>query len=154
MYARYEVLADPEKRSIYDARGEAGLSEQGGMGGMDPQVSHIFPSSPSLKSAPVHILGSLQPTLWRRWLLWWRWRPFARHSQDQRSRSPSPGVARGPLQGQDHQTRSHAKRPLFKVQWKGWERGCRSHVWRVQWSWYQGHPPPNGPHDPTNSVWM
>ena len=39
---RYEVLSDPEKRSIYDARGEAGLSESGGMGGMDPQVSAIF----------------------------------------------------------------------------------------------------------------
>ena len=36
---RYEVLSDAEKRSIYDARGEAGLSESGGMGGMDPQVS-------------------------------------------------------------------------------------------------------------------
>jgi DnaJ-class molecular chaperone len=35
---RYEVLSDPDKRSVYDARGEAGLSEQGGMGGMDPQV--------------------------------------------------------------------------------------------------------------------
>lgn len=41
MYTRYEVLADPEKRDIYDARGEAGLSEQGGMGGMDPQVRCI-----------------------------------------------------------------------------------------------------------------
>ncbi|KAG8217407.1 hypothetical protein J3R82DRAFT_5548 [Butyriboletus roseoflavus] len=40
----YEVLADPEKRSIYDTRGEAGLSEQGGMGGMDPQdlFSQLF----------------------------------------------------------------------------------------------------------------
>ncbi|KIY51153.1 hypothetical protein FISHEDRAFT_64643 [Fistulina hepatica ATCC 64428] len=32
----YQVLSDSEKRSIYDARGEAGLSETGGMGGMDP----------------------------------------------------------------------------------------------------------------------
>jgi hypothetical protein len=37
----YEVLSDPEKRSVYDARGEAGLSEQGGMGGMDPHVCAI-----------------------------------------------------------------------------------------------------------------
>lgn len=37
-YLRYEILSDPEKRSIYDTRGEAGLSEAGGMGGMDPQV--------------------------------------------------------------------------------------------------------------------
>ncbi|THU99348.1 DnaJ-domain-containing protein [Dendrothele bispora CBS 962.96] len=40
----YEVLSDPDKRSIYDTRGEAGLSEAGGMGGMDPQdlFSQLF----------------------------------------------------------------------------------------------------------------
>ncbi|KAJ3997989.1 hypothetical protein F5050DRAFT_1748018 [Lentinula boryana] len=40
----YEVLSDAEKRSLYDARGEAGLSEAGGMGGMDPQdlFSQLF----------------------------------------------------------------------------------------------------------------
>jgi hypothetical protein len=35
---RYEVLSDPDMRRVYDTRGEAGLNEQGGMGGMDPQV--------------------------------------------------------------------------------------------------------------------
>jgi len=40
----YEVLSDADKRSIYDSRGEAGLSESGGMGGMDPQdlFSQLF----------------------------------------------------------------------------------------------------------------
>jgi len=40
----YEVLSDPQNRSIYDSRGEAGLSESGGMGGMDPQdlFSQLF----------------------------------------------------------------------------------------------------------------
>lgn len=40
----YEVLSDPDKRSIYDSRGEAGLTEAGGMGGMDPQdlFSQLF----------------------------------------------------------------------------------------------------------------
>ncbi|RDB24194.1 Mitochondrial protein import protein MAS5 [Hypsizygus marmoreus] len=39
----YEILSDPEKREMYDMRGEAGLSE-GGMGGMDPQdlFSQLF----------------------------------------------------------------------------------------------------------------
>jgi len=40
----YEVLSDSQKRHIYDSRGEAGLSESGGMGGMDPQdlFSQLF----------------------------------------------------------------------------------------------------------------
>jgi DnaJ family protein A protein 2 len=40
----YEILSDADKRSVYDARGEAGLSEAGGMGGMDPQdlFSQLF----------------------------------------------------------------------------------------------------------------
>ncbi|THH05534.1 hypothetical protein EW146_g9875, partial [Bondarzewia mesenterica] len=40
----YEILSDSQKRSIYDTRGEAGLSESGGMGGMDPQdlFSQLF----------------------------------------------------------------------------------------------------------------
>ncbi|KAH8829708.1 hypothetical protein DL96DRAFT_1599247 [Flagelloscypha sp. PMI_526] len=40
----YEVLSDPDKRHIYDTRGEAALNEAGGMGGMDPQdlFSQLF----------------------------------------------------------------------------------------------------------------
>ena len=33
----YEVLADPQKRSIYDQYGEKGLTEQGGAGGMNAE---------------------------------------------------------------------------------------------------------------------
>lgn len=44
----YEVLSDSQKRSIYDTRGEAGLSESGGMGGMDPQVRST--NLPSVRS--------------------------------------------------------------------------------------------------------
>jgi len=40
----YSVIVDPQKRSIYDARGEAGLNEQGGFGGADAQdlFSQLF----------------------------------------------------------------------------------------------------------------
>ncbi|KAF5330632.1 hypothetical protein D9619_005716 [Psilocybe cf. subviscida] len=40
----YQILSDPDKRAVYDARGEAGLTESGGMGGMDPQdlFSQLF----------------------------------------------------------------------------------------------------------------
>ncbi|KAI5124010.1 hypothetical protein M0805_003842 [Coniferiporia weirii] len=40
----YNVLSDQSKRMAYDARGEAGLSDQGGLGGMDPQdlFSQLF----------------------------------------------------------------------------------------------------------------
>ncbi|KAI0747777.1 hypothetical protein C8Q80DRAFT_1168402 [Daedaleopsis nitida] len=40
----YEILSDSQKRSVYDARGEAGLNDAGGMGGMDPQdlFSQLF----------------------------------------------------------------------------------------------------------------
>ncbi|KAL1743287.1 hypothetical protein HDZ31DRAFT_65183 [Schizophyllum fasciatum] len=40
----YQVLSDPDKRSMYDARGEAGLNDAGGMGGMDAQdlFSQLF----------------------------------------------------------------------------------------------------------------
>jgi len=40
----YEVLSDSQKRNIYDTKGEAGLTEAGGMGGMDPQdlFSQLF----------------------------------------------------------------------------------------------------------------
>jgi len=47
-YPSYEVLSDSQKRSIYDARGEAGLTESGGMGGMDPQV--MTSNLPSMRS--------------------------------------------------------------------------------------------------------
>ena len=44
---RYEILSDSQKRSVYDARGESGLNDQGGMG-MDPQVRLISLTQPFL----------------------------------------------------------------------------------------------------------
>lgn len=40
----FEALSDPQKREMYDRYGEEGLSESGGMGGMDPQdlFSQLF----------------------------------------------------------------------------------------------------------------
>jgi DnaJ-class molecular chaperone len=65
---RYEVLSDPEKRRVYDTRGEAGLSEQGGMGGMDPQVSFVTTNDQALITSP----GSFQSIVWRCWGLFRR----------------------------------------------------------------------------------
>lgn len=38
----YEILSDSQKRSIYDTRGEAGLSEQGGFGGGGMDAQDLF----------------------------------------------------------------------------------------------------------------
>lgn len=38
----HEVLSNSEKRQIYDRYGPDGLSEQGGMGGMEDLLGHIF----------------------------------------------------------------------------------------------------------------
>lgn len=38
-FISYEILSDPQKRELYDTRGEAGLSEGPGLGGgINPEV--------------------------------------------------------------------------------------------------------------------